>query len=416
MTPTRSALGSPVEERRIACFARREPRRLDVLGAHRTGHVDDEHDASRARWPPSNITVGRANATQSSRERGEQQHGGHVTQPGAPPPGDRGEHVEIRVPDGVPRRAAAAAASTRAPRAGRGRGRAGGAAPRSSSRHPRAERMELELDAHAPRHGAERPWRPPSPSYRPCSAARAPREERRPGLVLGRNATACREPSRRVPAGQRADRADGRTGRERALDDTAVERLRGHERGRASDRGLTPRARRPRSGCSRRTAGSRRPPGAARVERREEHARDRSSRPATGLAGLAAEPDVDRAVADARVGAGDDVPAQRAAQLPDRRRVARPSAPGSRPTGRPPAGTPAGPCIRPPRGASPAPSAARERSAASDDRVARLTTPSGTRTTRGRHRRAGERRHPPRTPRSSRRACSSTASRVPSSR
>ena len=102
--PTRRLVGHPVEEGAHRLLRGGEPRRLHVVGPHRAGDVDDEDDGRalvgrrrRHRRP------GERDAER--RERGQEQRGRQVAQPGASPSGDRGEHLEVRVPHRVARRA-----------------------------------------------------------------------------------------------------------------------------------------------------------------------------------------------------------------------------------------------------------------------------------------------------------------------
>ena len=80
-----------------------EPRRLDVLGLHRAGDVDHEHDRRL-------LAVGEpvhARAREADEQRGEREQEEREPGVAAPRPcalDDAGEHVQVRVADGVLRR------------------------------------------------------------------------------------------------------------------------------------------------------------------------------------------------------------------------------------------------------------------------------------------------------------------------
>ena len=176
--------------------------------------------------------------------------------------------------------------------------------------------MELELDGKALRHGRgdRRSRDDPPPGDDTADGHGAKEREARLGLgAEGVGMARAEEPR---PGGAAADDLHRRPGDEALADNTAVERLDRRERRRPAHRRLTATAAaRGRDAADERLEGGRARRSAG-VERREDDRAAGGHAGRDGGAVLAADRDVDRPIRDARVDAGDDVAAQRAAHLP----------------------------------------------------------------------------------------------------
>ena len=141
--PTRYLPGSPVEEAPHRLLRGPEPRRLDVVGGHRARDVDGEGDRgllARDRRP--HLRPGER--CQGAHQRHERQRRRERVSPVRAAGRDRGQHLDVRVVDGVARPAPLDQRDTRAPRAARAGARAAREAIRSS---PGALRLNLHRRA-----------------------------------------------------------------------------------------------------------------------------------------------------------------------------------------------------------------------------------------------------------------------------